>query len=62
MTAARDRKTVLVVDDIEFFVQSLVSKLDRQRYDIHTAGSGREALEKAVTLKPDLILHGRHER
>ena len=50
------KKRILIVDDTEFFLQLEISYLGNQRFDIHTARSGSEALEKARTLQPDLIL------
>jgi CheY-like chemotaxis protein len=50
------KKKILIVDDTEYFLQLEISYLDSHRFDIHTARSGAEALEKARTLKPDLIL------
>ncbi len=51
-----EKKRILIVDDNEFFIQQEISYLDRDRFDFHTAGSGKEALDKARTLIPDLIL------
>lgn len=51
-----DRKTLLIVDDVELFLQLQVSYLGNRRFEIHTAKSGTEALDKARSLKPDLIL------
>jgi CheY-like chemotaxis protein len=51
-----DNKKILIVDDNEFFIQQEIFYLDRRRFDIHTARSGQEALEKARSLLPDLIL------
>jgi CheY-like chemotaxis protein len=51
-----DKKTVLIVDDVELFIQLEISHLGRKRYDIHTAGNGNQGLEMARSLKPDIIL------
>jgi CheY-like chemotaxis protein len=56
----RDRKRLLIVDDVELFIQLQISYLGRQRFEIHTARSGKEGLEKARSLKPDLILLDLH--
>ncbi len=50
------KKTLLIVDDVELFIQLQISHLGHRRYNIHTARSGSDGLEKARTLKPDLIL------
>jgi len=50
------KKRILIADDIEMFILLQISFLDRQRFDIFTARSGSETLEKARTLKPDLIM------
>lgn len=47
---------ILVVDDILPNIKLLEAKLKADYYDVITAQSGAEALEKAVTEKPDLIL------
>jgi len=49
-------KTILLVDDVELFLQIQISYLGNKRFDIHTASSGSEALGMAQELKPDLIL------
>lgn len=47
---------VLVVDDEQSIVDILESNLLREGYEVITAYDGHEALEKAQTLEPDLIL------
>ncbi len=47
---------VLVVDDIFPNVKLLEAKLKREYFDVITAGSGQEALEKVKTETPDIIL------
>jgi CheY-like chemotaxis protein len=49
-------QTLLLVDDVDLFLQLQISYLGNRRFDIHTAKSGAEALEKARNVKPDLIL------
>lgn len=56
MKPNKNKKTLLVVDDVELFIQLQISHLGYQRYNIHTASSGSEGLETARSLKPDLIL------
>lgn len=61
MTADKRKKMkLLIVDDVELFIQLQISYLGRQRFDIHTARNGAEGLEKARSLKPDLILLDLH--
>ncbi len=50
------KKTVLIVDDVELFIQLEISHLGQKRFDIYTASSGNEGLEMARSLKPDIIL------
>ncbi|PVE22888.1 adenylate/guanylate cyclase domain-containing response regulator [Microvirga sp. KLBC 81] len=52
----RDRPLILVVDDIEENIEIVRVRLEAQGYEIETASNGREALEKADRLRPDLIL------
>lgn len=47
---------VLVVDDILPNVKLLEAKLASEYYDVITATSGQEALDKAATQSPDIIL------
>jgi len=47
---------VLVVDDILPNVKLLEAKLASEYYDVLTATSGREALERVITDSPDIIL------
>ncbi len=64
MTASRgavivrsmERKTLLLVDDVDLFLELEKSFLSRQSFALHTASSGREALEKVGALRPHLIL------
>lgn len=56
MKTNKEKKTLLIVDDVELFIQLQISHLGHQRYNIHTARSGTEGLEMARSLKPDLIL------
>ena len=56
LTMAEEIKKILVVDD-EPDVASLLSLLLKsQGYNVISAGDGQEALEKARTEKPDLML------
>ena len=50
------RKRILLVDHAELFLQLQISYLGTRMFDIDTARSGEEALEKTRRWKPDLIL------
>jgi adenylate cyclase len=52
----RTRPLILVVDDVEENLEIVRVRLEAQGYEIETARSGREALEQARRLIPDLIL------
>jgi twitching motility two-component system response regulator PilH len=56
MVVEQGKKTLLIVDDTELFIQLQISHLGRKRYNIHTAKNGNDGLEMARSLKPDLIL------
>lgn len=47
---------ILLVDDHPFFLRYLSHFFDRKEYEVGTVASGREALEHARRLPPDLIL------
>jgi len=48
--------TVLVVDDEPQILRALRINLRVRQYDVHTAGSGSEALEVAARHPPDLVI------
>lgn len=48
--------TVLIVDDSESARETLHTILDGLGYDLFTAQNGKEALEMAAAIRPDLIL------
>jgi DNA-binding response OmpR family regulator len=54
LTAAR--KKILIVDDSAVILMMERLILSHEPYDLVTAQDGREAIEKALTEKPDLIL------
>lgn len=47
---------ILVVDDEPDYVSTIQCRLEWCHYEVITAANGQEALEKARTGKPDLIL------
>ena len=49
-------KRILIVDDNEHLRQILSSILRFSGYEISEAGTGTQAIEKAVSAKPNLIL------
>jgi two-component system, OmpR family, alkaline phosphatase synthesis response regulator PhoP len=52
----RAHPLILVVDDVEENLEIVRVRLEAQGYEIETAQNGREALERAGQLLPDLIL------
>ena len=48
-------KKVLIVDDLPTVLKQAVEVLGA-RYDVDTASSGAEALEKVLSFKPDIVL------
>lgn len=50
------KKKILIVDDDPDNVELLVSRLMQNGYDTVTAYDGSQAVQKAVSEKPDLIL------
>jgi two-component system, OmpR family, KDP operon response regulator KdpE len=48
--------TVLVIDDEPQILRALRINLRVRQYDVHTAGSGSEALEVAAKFPPDLVI------
>lgn len=51
----RNRK-IMVVDDNHAWVDSLASILRNEGYTVYTTYSGREAIQKAAEVKPDVVL------
>ena len=49
-------KTIFIADDEEDFVSTLRSRLEFEGYGVTTAADGKEALERILREKPDLIL------
>lgn len=50
------KKTVLIVDDEIPILDALRVRIEASGYNVLTATNGQEALDKARTLKPDLII------
>ncbi|NOY54061.1 MAG: sigma-54-dependent Fis family transcriptional regulator [Deltaproteobacteria bacterium] len=50
------KATILVVDDEKLICWSLKEKLEKENYEVLTAGSGEEAMEIINQAQPDLIL------
>ncbi len=50
------RKTILVVDDEEDILELVKFNLTREGFDVETATTGEDALQKAIDRIPDLIL------
>lgn len=51
-----DKKKILIVEDDKFLGKMLSKMLEGSNYDISIASSGKEALAKAVSENPSLIL------
>ncbi len=54
--ANKPTQKVLVVDDEESILELLKYNLEKQGYDVRTAGEGAEAVEIAKKFHPDLVL------
>ncbi|MBM4341618.1 MAG: response regulator, partial [Deltaproteobacteria bacterium] len=50
------KSVVLIVDDSAPARETLTEALEAEGYELHQAGGGPEALERAAALKPDVIL------
>lgn len=50
------KKTILFVDDEESMRVLVKAVLEREGYEVITASSGVECLEKLKSIKPDLVL------
>ncbi len=51
---------MLIVYDMGLFIQLQIARLGQSRFEIHGARTGTEALEKARSVSPDLILLDLH--
>ncbi len=52
----KDDSTILIVDDEEDILEFLEYNLKKEEFDVHTASSGRKAIEIAQKVNPDLII------
>lgn len=50
------KRTMLMIDDDEQIVYAVSRFLKRKDWDFHSALRGKEGLEKAAALKPDVVL------
>ncbi len=50
------KKKVLIADDEQDILEIISYNLEKEGYEIYTAKDGAEALEKAIKVKPDLII------
>ena len=50
------RKKILVVDDEPDLVETLTMRLEANDYEVISASNGEDALKKAKSDKPDLVL------
>jgi|SRR3990170_5486529 len=49
-------KKILIIEDEEMMIAALTRKLIVSGFEVYSARDGREGLERALELKPDLIL------
>ena len=49
-------KRVLMIDDDPEFVDAITNLLDAKGYDVDSASNGKDGVEKAKAVKPDIIL------
>jgi two-component system, OmpR family, alkaline phosphatase synthesis response regulator PhoP len=51
-----ESKTVLIIDDDRDFVRAIQALLESSGYTVRSAGSGRDGLQLAKAIEPDLVL------
>lgn len=56
MNTGTDNKIILLVDDERDIIELIKYNLEKEGYQTHTAFNGKEAVEVAKKVKPDLIL------
>jgi len=49
-------KTILIIDDDSDYVRSIQALLESSGYKVRSAANGRDGLQLAKTLEPDLVL------
>jgi CheY-like chemotaxis protein len=49
-------KTVLIIDDDSDYIRSIQALLESSGYKVRSAANGRDGLQLAKTLEPDLVL------
>ena len=54
--AKKSSKKILVVDDEKDILEMLKYNLEKEGYEVNVASNGKSALEKAIKVKPNLIL------
>ncbi|KAA3619331.1 MAG: response regulator [Calditrichaeota bacterium] len=52
--------TILIIDDENYITRMLIRRLGRVGHTVETADNGQAGVEKALNLKPDLILLDMH--
>lgn len=50
------QKKILIADDEADILEIIRFNLEKEGYEVHTASNGDEAINKAIRLKPDLIM------
>lgn len=56
MKTMSESKTVLIIDDDRDFVRAIQTLLESSGFKVRSAASGREGIELAKAIEPDLIL------
>jgi len=51
-----EKRKILLADNTELFLEMERSYLNRENFDLHTARTGKEALDKSLSWQPHLIL------
>jgi CheY-like chemotaxis protein len=51
-----EKRKILLVDDSKLFLEMQRTFLNRDSFDLHTASTGRQALDSSIKLRPHLIL------
>ncbi len=51
-----EKKKILIVEDETAYLEMLSVRLEEEKYDVILAENGKDAILKAISEKPDLIL------